>query len=209
MNPEDFNPTWQHVEELFGILKDGASKFIEAGDCDGLAPMLGVLVYDPFTGKEETRMNLMDVGFNGSLEKKKAMKIAAANTFAAHKLPLAVGLVSEAWTAQMKGKDAMEEYYKKHLMIADDPERVEVVQVAAMGFPVKDSKAEKCLGMADHRKVKRDSKEIMSWDGDWLLPHDDKAEYQCNLLAQFYQALIDFGMKREDYKAYMAQEMTL
>ena len=211
-DPDDFKPTQEHVQELFDVLKDGVERIVSEGDCPGAAPLVGVLCYDPFTGKEETRLNILaDMGFDDNLNKKKAFKIVAANIFAAHRLPMAVGLVSEAWTAEMKGQEAMEEYYKKHLMIADDPNRVEVITVSAMGFPVKDSPAADCLGLADHRKIKRDAKEIISWDGDLLMPPEAGATYQCNLLGRFYEAYVAFGFKREDYKAYtaIAKEMAL
>lgn len=210
-HPDDFDPTPEHVQKLFDVLKEGVTAIVDEGDCDGIAPMLGVLCFDPFTGEEQTRMNLLATGFNSGLEKKNAMKVVAASTFAAQKLPLAVGLVAEAWTTRMKSKEAMDDYYKKYLMIADDPDRQEVAVVSALGFPVKDSKAAMGLGMADHRLIKRGAKEIVSWDGDWLLTNDDKSEYQCNILIGFYEAYINFGLKREDYKAYtaLAQEMAL
>ncbi len=211
MNPDDFAPTPEHVRELFDVLKEGITKIVDEGDCPGIAPLIGILCYDPFTQEEQTRLNLMDLGFNSSLEKKSAFKVAAANLFAAHKLPLAVGLVSEAWTAQMKSKEDMDAYYKKHLMIADDPDRKEVAIVSALGFPVKDSDAEKRLGLSDHRLIKRDAKQIVSWDGDWLLPQDGKGTCECNILCGFYEAYIGFGVGHEDYKAYtaIAKELAL
>ena len=67
-----------------------------------------------------------------------------------HKLPYAVGLISEAWMSKPQKDD--EGYFKKYLMVADDPNKDEVIQVSALGFPVNGFKDD-WNGIIDSRKI--------------------------------------------------------
>jgi hypothetical protein len=192
---EKSQATPEIVLELAKLLQSGVDTMLSNAEIDGVTPVIGVKHYNPITGEEGTDIHMLATGFTTKLEKANSIKLVAALNYQAHKVPVAVGLVAEAWVShQAHGEN------RKYLLPGDDPEREEVVIVGAMGYRTGASK----INYHNIRKITRDSNDNISWDGDWSLSEEEAAasNAECNILENFYRAYAAFALGREDPEAY-------
>lgn len=190
---EQFLGTAEQVAAMHAVLKGGCEHVIEAGT-NGITPMLGIVVKDPLSDKpSENWMLAMATGFDSSLEKKRSMKVAAAMIFKAQRIPLALGMVSEAWMSRQVSEK------REFLMPADDPEREEIAMVATINTG---PGLEPTVGMHSKRLIKRIDGNQIAWGEEW----DDLegTQIEANLLRQFFVAYTKFVFKQDDPQAYLA-----
>ena len=195
MNHEEFVGTVEQVEALHQMLKGGATSIVEGGTyC--ITPAIGIVVRG-MDCPPENWMLAMDTGFNSSLEKKRSMKVVAAMVFRAQKIPLVIGMVSEAWMSkQVCGPEAGEQ--RQYLMPADDPDKDEIVMVCTINCG---PGLTPTAGKHSIRVVKRMESNQMAWSGEW---EDMGDAFEANLLGQFFYAYMQFVFGKDDPDAYLA-----
>jgi hypothetical protein len=190
---EQFLGTAEQVAAMHAVLKGGCEHIVEGGT-DGLTPMLGIVVKDPLSDKpSENWMLAMATGFDSSLDKKRSMKVAAAMIYKARRIPLALGMVSEAWRSKQVGEE------RQYLMPADDPEREEIAMVCTINVG---PGLEPTIGQHSIRQIKRLAEDQIAWEGDW--DNMEGAQVDANLLRQFFVAYTKFVFKQDDPEAYLA-----
>jgi hypothetical protein len=197
INHEAYKCSPEQLKEFFGFIQKGLEGVVSEHP-DGVAPVLFVLCKEAFADestKPEVRIHLLAGDFNSKLGKKQAMKTVAASIYDVKLIPMAVGLVSEAWISMPKA-DEYDEYRKKYLMVADDPDKKEVALVSILTNM--EGKA-----LVDCRELRRDSEDRVSWSGDWLMGATEGGTAEAYLLEEFYRAFYNFGTKQEDYRAYL------
>ena len=196
------NDREKRVREVYDLLYKFCTGLMEDGVAS-ILPSVAVLglsfenLMNRETEKTSILMHGMNVGFSGKEEKKKAMKFLAARVFKEHYIPLAIALSSEAWMS-MCHKDEMEDNnpYKKYLSLEDDPNRIEVILVAALAFPIPSGEDCEIHGV---RQVTRDSENKMRWSGE---NNEESSQGEANILHRFFDAYMRFALKYEDASAY-------
>lgn len=191
--------TPEQVKGIVDFLKGGVENVIKGRAVKGIDPILAVYCYDVMRGKHEMRVHMLDTGFNTPLEKKLAMKAVAASIYNERLLPVAVGLVSEAWMAH-ETKEQVESGKRRYLQVADNPDRKEVAFIAAASFYRPDGKPLTCF---DVRYVSRDKDDQISWDGDWLSKDGESKNMDASILDNFFRSFVAFASKSEDPETYL------
>lgn len=191
--------TREQLLELFLTQRQWADNVIKDGT-DNLPPCLYIACVDPLDTDAPWKgvLFLIETDFNTGLEKKKAIKKAAAMIYKKLRLmPVAVAMASECWMARHKEGTVA-------LMPSDNPDRVEAINVAALAFHKPD---EEGPVLFDVREVRRDPDNKMQWDGEWQEPwKDEKFSIQANILENFFMAYIRFALGHDDPLAYLNDE---
>lgn len=196
---EKITATPEQVQEMLSALKQGVEGVVESKH-DNIVPMIGVLELNPLTDERIAVLHAMDMGFNTVAEKKRAMKVIAAQVVKDNRIPLVAGLVAEAWMRSLKkdeGYENVSDYRKKYLQVADDPQRMECAVISALGFPL--SPTESGPVKIACRQMKRGYKNRIEWDGEWFEADGGEA----HILERLFEAFIKFALKVENYEHYL------
>lgn len=111
----------EEFQKFFDYNKTAAYSTVTKNQCEGLAPMIAVLVTD-VNGKRSIGLFQIDRDFNTYEQKREVMHMVGKTCYDNKTIPLAAAIASEAWLS-------IQENMENLIPASQDPKRQEVLMV--------------------------------------------------------------------------------
>lgn len=158
----------EQIDEIFGRLQTWAKCAVGR---QGITPMMAFRMRR-VDGSYDLVNLVMSTPFDTVIEKKLAMRTAAQMAASVDSVPIAVGMITEAWLAHVPVGES-----QRFILPSDSDDRVEIAVCSVVTFD------ETQMSMAT-AKIQRDDRDRIVSIGEWDR-HDEGVE--ANLLRTFYR----------------------